>query len=949
MRYLASLFVIFLFVQTGFAQTYTIKGSVTDTLNAAPLYRASVVLIRKSDSVIQSYTRTKPNGSFEISVPAKGKYVLRVTFPSFVDFTDVINVNKTVTDIGDLPMVSKEHLLKEFVLTKQVSAIKIKGDTTEYMADSFKVKENATVEDLLKRLPGIQVDKNGQITAQGETVQKILVDGEEFFSDDPKVVTQGLQANAVEKVQVYNKKSDQAEFTGIDDGQKTKTINLELKEDKKKGYFGKVDAGGGTDGYFQDQAMINAFKAKRQFSAFGIMSNTDKVGLGWQDNNKFGSGGNTVINEDGDMFNFSSSSDQDFGGWNGQYNGQGLPKTWTGGAHYADKWNGDKEHFTTNYRYAKQNVELDGNTTTQYVLPGNTGFVSQQNKNQFSQSEKHGLDAMFEWKLDSSTTIKLTADGGYKKSETKSIYQTNTFNNDNVLMNNNNRTITSDANAQYVNADLLLRKKFKKKGRTISIDVKENYKDSKSDGNLISGTDVFTADTLGHRDTTFVSADQKKTNRTHTFAFAAKATYTEPLSKTAFVEIDYGVTANNSTGLNYSYDKDSTGKFSTIPNNTFSSNFKYNILSNMGGLNFKFNYKTVNFSFGSDISNAHYLQTDVLHGDTSRSYNYVNLFPKANITYKIGKQTSLNFFYQGSTQQPSISQIQPLQQNTDPLNITLGNPSLTQEFINKFSLNFNDYKILTSRYLYGNFSFSTIADAISTRQTTSNGVSSTQFINVNGNYSGYGYFGGGVKLKKLDLMVGLHASTYLNHVNNIVTTIDPLTLKATDHKNSNDNNNYSIGPYFNYEKENKFEFELNPGITYNQNKSTISTFANSYWAFTTEFSGTIQLPKKFEIGTTVDVMMREKTVVFTDNNNVVKWNAFIGKKFLKKSQLELKMSVLDILNQNIGYSRTAQAGVITENNYNTIRRYGMLQLVWNFTHTPAGAPKQPEGGMIIMH
>src|SRR5206468_11006586 len=138
------------------------------------------------------------------------------------------------TDLGTLPMVSKTHLLQEFVLHQQVAAIKIKGDTTEYMADSFKVKENATVEDLLKKLPGIQVDKNGQITAQGETVQKILVDGEEFFSDDPKVVTQGLQANAVEKVQVFDKKSDQAAFTGIDDGDKIKTINLSLKEDKKK-------------------------------------------------------------------------------------------------------------------------------------------------------------------------------------------------------------------------------------------------------------------------------------------------------------------------------------------------------------------------------------------------------------------------------------------------------------------------------------------------------------------------------------------------------------------------------------------------------------------------------------------------------------------------------------------------------------------------------------------
>src|SRR5690606_31616646 len=170
---------------------------------------------------------------------------------------------------GTIPMISKTHLLNEFVLKVQRGAIKIKGDTTEYMADSFFVKDGANVEDLLKKLPGIQVDRNGQITAQGEKVEKILVDGEEFFSDDPAVVTKSLQSKAIEKVQIFNKKSDQAEFTGVDDGITQKTINLLLKEDRKKGYFGKLVAGGGNNGFFEGQAMFNAFKGKRKISAFG--------------------------------------------------------------------------------------------------------------------------------------------------------------------------------------------------------------------------------------------------------------------------------------------------------------------------------------------------------------------------------------------------------------------------------------------------------------------------------------------------------------------------------------------------------------------------------------------------------------------------------------------------------------------------------------------------------
>ncbi|MBS1688857.1 MAG: carboxypeptidase regulatory-like domain-containing protein, partial [Bacteroidetes bacterium] len=295
------LFILFLlgssYLCTG--QSYTIKGSISDTLNSTHLPNASVTLLRASDSIMETFTRTDDNGAFELHPDTAGRFLIMITFPGFADYVDIVKIKDDHTlELGDIPMISRSHLLKEVVFSQQIAAIKVKGDTTEYMADSFKVKDNATVEELLKRLPGIQVDKDGKIVAQGEKIEKILVDGEEFFSDDPAVVIKGLQAKTVEKVQVYDKKSDQAEFTGIDDGQKTKTLNLELKDDMKKGYFGKIDAGGGTDGYFEDQAMINAFKGKRQLSAFGIMSNTGRVGLGWADRDKFSSGNGTTTVDD---------------------------------------------------------------------------------------------------------------------------------------------------------------------------------------------------------------------------------------------------------------------------------------------------------------------------------------------------------------------------------------------------------------------------------------------------------------------------------------------------------------------------------------------------------------------------------------------------------------------------------------------------------------------------
>ncbi|MBX2907307.1 MAG: outer membrane beta-barrel protein [Taibaiella sp.] len=930
------------FVVQGMAQPYLIRGSVTDTLNAAKLPMASVVLIRSWDSVIEAHTRTNGAGQFEARVRKQGKYFFRVTFPGFADYIDNINVKKSVTDLGDLPMISKSLLLKEFVLTQQVSAIKIKGDTTEYMADSFKVKEGATVEDLLKKLPGIQVDKNGNVVAQGETVQKILVDGEEFFSDDPKVVMKGLQADAVKKVQVYDKKSDQADFTGIDDGQKTRTINLELKEDKKKGYFGKVDAGGGSDGYFQEQGMINSVRAKRQLAAFGVVSNTDKVGLGWRDNDKFGAGnGTTEITEDGAFVTNRNSTNDDFGGWDGKYNGEGFPRTWTGGAHYANKWDESKHHVAGNYRFARQDVNVDGTTQTQYNLTDSVR-VSDTRRHQYSMGDRHGADFMYEWKVDSNTSVKVTSNAGVKQTSTYTRYETQNYFQAGTADSNtpkdtslNDRTITSDGNAQFLNTDLLLRRKFSKKGRSLSLDVKENYNESKNTGILLS--DIINPGIAVPR----ISINQKKENNTGTMAFSGKVTYTEPITKVMYAEVNAGSTVNNSTASNLSYDSSATAigdKYSDVANPLFSTDYKYNIFTYSGGLNFKFVYEKINFSFGSDVNRAEYRQTDVLRGGTVTPYGFTNLFPKASFTYRVGRQTNFNINYRGNTTAPTIQQMLPFQVNNDPLNTVEGNPALRQSFSNTVAARFNDFKILQSRFLWANVSFTTVSNAITTEQTTRGSSINTKYINMDGNYNGYGFLGYGFKIGKSDFMVGAQLNGSVYHVNNMIDGI----------KNTNDNMAISFGPYLNYDKEDKFEFRWNPQISYNDNTSTNGRANTNYYIFNNDLNGSVQLPKKFEVGSSVDMMFRQKTPIFTSNNNVIKWNAYIEKKFLKKGQLATRFSVFDILNQNLGFSRNASGNIITQNSYGTIRRYAMLNVIWNFAHTPAGAPPPQGGGMRMM-
>jgi hypothetical protein len=925
---------LFFFVCSGasFAQSYTIKGMVGDTLNANSLHNASVTLIRAKDSILETFTRTAPDGTFQLQTTSPGKYIVLITYPSFADYVDIVVLDKkTVVDIGRIPMISRTHLLSEFVLKQQIGAIKIKGDTTEYMADSFAVRENATVEELLKKLPGIQVNKNGEVVAQGEKVQKILVDGEEFFTDDPAVVTKSLQSKAVEKVQVYDKKSDQAEFTGIDDGSREKTINLQLKEDHKKGYFGKVDAGGGTDGYFQNLGMINFFRGKQKISVFGIVSNTGKIGLGWEDRDKFtgGGGSETEVSENGDLMRYYSGGD-DFESWNGTYNGQGLPKVWTGGAHYSNSWLQDKFRLNSNYRYSKQDIETAGGTITEQTVNDSTRYITLASKSSFSTGQRNRGDLMYEWKIDTTSNLKLTANGGYSRTISSSSDTTAALGNESVLLNTNRNIYSSDATSKTFNANLNWRKKFAKKGRNAAVTMNENYTVTDATGRLFSSTQIAALDTP-------IIIDQDKERTSMNFQLTGKLSYTEPLSKVAFLEGNYGMTVNNSSSRRISKDRSKDGSAADI-NYDYSSDYDFNVMTNTGGANLRFVFKKFNFSVGGAVSNTHFSQRDNLSDTLSFDRSYNNFFPKANFNYRApGKQTNFSFSYSGYTKQPTIEQVQPFKQNTDPLNIQIGNPDLRQEFDHNFNLRYHDYKVLSSTYTYLGIGSVLVTDDIGREDSIINGVDTFRYINVDGNYAAWFYGGYGFSIKKLDLRMGINLNANLSHNNSYIN----------GQRNSSNNNTYSIDLDFNHDKEKKYNLSYSPKVIFNQNTSSVNANNTNYWAFEQELNGNVELPFKFEIGTEIEWYVRQQVASFDRNNNVFRWNAWVSKKFLKSDALEVRASVFDILDQNSGYNRYGTGNTVTEENYSTIRRYGMLSLIWNFTKSPAGTPAAESGGMII--
>ena len=933
MKKISLLYLMLLFATFAAAQTANVRGTIYDSINKKNLTNTVISLLRQKDSVLYKFSRSDAAGKFALKNIQNGKYVLLVTHPSYADYADSIAVNDAAdVDLGTVNMTLIAHILEEVIVKQKISAITFKGDTTEFKADSFKVRDGGSVEELLKKLPGLQVDKDGKITAMGEKVNKVLVDGDEFFGDDPTIATRNLQAADVDKVQVYDKKSDQATFTGIDDGQREKTINLKLKEDRKKGYFGKIDLAAGLHDRWSNSLMLNAFKGKRKLSVYGIMSSTGKTGLDWDERSKYGNGDNGFEYDEDNGFFFGFWNNDEFE--NSSYYGEGLPKSWSAGLNYSNKFNDDKQSLNGSYRFTKINTEGAGSNLMQ-LITGNNIFTTRDSGNTFSSRQRQSANGTFEWNFDSSTSLKIKASGYLGKTNSLSINNSSALNEMNVLTNSSFRKTTAKGDNGNITASILFRKKFKKVGRSFSWNTEQRFDEINTTGYLFALIDTLTAS--GNLNSTIT--DQQKQNNSRTNSINSKISYTEPLAKRVFLELNYAIrnTANNSERL--TYNKDLDGKYEFL-NDTFSNHYRFNVFTNTTGLSLKYNGKKLVIGGGSNIAFTNFKQTDLFTNIVDKR-DFINFFPKANISYKIGQGTRFGINYNGSTQQPTISQIQPVQDNSNPLVITIGNPALKQQFNHSINMNFNSFQMLSQRsfYMWGNATFQ--HNAIVTRSFISDtsGKTTMQYINANGNYNYY--MGGGyyMKLKKLDanlnFSLNINGSRFYSFVNDI--------------KNTTINNAPGFDMGIGKDKEKKYNIYFRYGFNYNFSKTIVnSTVKTNYWTMNPSISITYQLPKKLEVNTNVDMNLRQRTDLFTQNNNVILWDAYIGRKIFKNDKGIIKFVAHDILDQNIGYNRYVSGNQISESNYQTIRRYFMLSFVWNFTKKLAAPEANAAGGDTII-
>ncbi|WP_346239327.1 outer membrane beta-barrel protein [Niabella insulamsoli] len=928
MRVYLSLAFIICCSLTAFSQTIPIKGSLVDSSESKSLQNTVVALLNSKDSVLVDFKRAGAKGEFQFDVPDSNNYILLVTHPYFADFSEKLMIEKgKPVDMGFINLISKAKLLDE-VIVKANRAMFMRGDTTVFTADSFKVAEGANVEELLKKLPGFQVDRNGNITAMGQQVKKVLVDGEEFFGSDPGIATKNLRADVVDQVKVYDRGSDQANFTGIDDGVRDRTIDLKLKEDKKKGYFGKIDAGGGvrersafnddaSKSRYYGAAMINAFKAKRKLSAYAISSNNGFMNLDWEDAGKYGGGGNSGVSDDGGIYIM-------YGG--GDYNrSSGIPINYNAGVHYSNKFNQDKHSINGGYRYVR--IEAPGNTQVFAKNFTPDSSWSTNSVNDFMNiSNKHSGNFIYETKLDSMNTLKLTTGANFNFSKSDSRYNVENINDETGdFINTNERNSSNDVEQSAYNANLLWMHKFKKQYRTLSINTSFNANESKTDGFLYSKLDLYRD---GVVDSTNI-IDQLNNIDNSSSNVGARISYTEPLAKDFYLEASYGFNLANRNQLRDIFAKN--GNSYTDRVDSLSNDYEFNEISNTPGLGFRYSNKKVNVNIGTSVGLTNYEQVNRTT-NMQTSYDFTNHFPRARFNYKFTPNKGLWFYYNGRTIAPSLDQLQPIRVNTDPLNQVIGNPNLRPSFSHQFNLSYNSWKMLSETGLSFGVSGGFTQNAFVNFSTITNAVRTSQTVNTNGIWYGNLYTWYSKKFRSINLDFGLSPNINLNQ------RVDFVAGSGSTVKNITNNAFYNMRVRLSRDVEKKYRISLDPYFGYNIAKASVNTMANAkYWTGGGDVAIRVYLPKEFEINTNVDASLRQKDSRFPTNNNFVFWNAELI-KWIYKKEFQLKITANDLLNQRNGYSRDFNSYSFTET-YNTVlRRHFLLGFVWNFNKMNAGAP-----------
>ena len=865
----------------------SVSGRVIQSQDKKPVDYASVAIKNLKDSSVVGATTTATDGRFIFKNLQPGSYRLYAAFLGLKnankDFT--VAADKADVNLGDIILATGSIDLQTVEIKAEVPPIVVKKDTLEFNASSFKTVENAVVEDLLKKLPGVEVDKAGAVKAQGETITKVKVDGKEFFGNDPLLATKNLPADMVDKIQIIDELSDQAQFTGIDDGTRTKIINITTRKDKKNGYFGNSSASYGSNDRYDVNANVNRFNKDQQMSVIAQFNNVNKQNFGG------GLGGN--------------------GGTGGR--STGITTTNALGFNFADTYS-DQTQLSASYFFNKTENLILRNSITQNLL-GDITTVFNNNQNNVSDRLNHRLNFMIDTKIDSLTSLRIQPTLSYTNNESlnNSIYARDysTYVTDGTQALNNHSTAPSISN------NILLRRKFMRRGRTLSLNFNTSINNNDADNynNIIDNT-------INGGITTQKVTNQFNDQQSESINQSSRLVYTEPISKILSLEFNYQNGYNHNTSDRFTYNYNPATLQYDLLDLTYSNSYENTILTNSAGFSFNGNGKKYNWNIGMAVQN-----TDRTNNNLTQHYvlkqNVFNYTPSAMYRYNFSNSKRLVINYRGSTTQPTIQQLQPIPNNTNTQSIPLGNPDLKPEFNNTLRVAYNTFTAGKNRSLFINLNLTQTSNKIANSSSLiQSGINQGKIavlpVNVGGTYTGS---------IASSLSLPIMAENKLNFQISANGSYDRDVNFTNSLKNIT--NSWSVTNGYRL-VSNLDKLELTAGVSGSVNRSTYSVQPNSntrYYTFSPNISVGYMFPG--DIRWYVDADYNQNTgrgEGFDTKFTLV--NSYISKQFFK-NRGTFKAAINDLLNENQGITRTANNNTIQDVSYNVLKRYFMF----SFTYT----------------
>ncbi|WP_367916450.1 outer membrane beta-barrel protein [Leadbetterella sp. DM7] len=909
------------FVMHYAAQGQTLKGQVKGQ-DGAFLVNSTVMLLDTKDSTMLSFTKTKENGLFEVKSSGKGDVLLQVSNVGYEKFLRYISLTGADQNLGVITLDSATRELAELVVKGERAAVGVNKDTVEFNAGSFKVQENAMVEELLKRMPGMEVDREGNVTAQGKNVTRILVDGKEFFGRDPKMSTKNIPANAIDKVQVFDKKSDRAEFTGIDDGEEETTINLKLRADKKNLGFGRFVAGAGVDGNSKSRYNLGAnyytFKNGNQLSFIGNANNINEQSFSTSDFSMagIGRGGGGIS----------------FGGGGMGLGRTGLMRNISGGLNFNNKLS-PKTEINGSYSYTNTNLFTTRESTTESVIGtletnGNAG--SQQN----TESDSHRLNVTLNNKINDKNSIRWINRVDYRNNTGNTLSESEEYlKSTGELRNSTDRMNTSKGNSFGLTSQALYRKAFARRGRSFTTNLTLGINNGDTDGTLVSHNGLFDSKTGS---IAYTDLNQVNNQISRKFTMGAEVSYTEPLNSTNFLEFNYSYQKVNNDLDKSVYNVKETGNtLDTTLSNRYNNDYVYN----RAGLSYRISKDKWNGNIGAAIQDSKLEGDLILRNETIRK-RFTNPVFTGRVRYSISSARSMDLSYNTNISEPSMTQLSPVPDNSNPLNIFVGNPNLKPQYSQRLNLNFRDFNQLkfTNFFVTAGLSFTddkitnkVIYDEVTLAQTRTP-INYGNDVSVNGNIN-YGF-----RVRAINTRFSLNSNVNYGRSMTLINNIDNITKTLRN--------------------GNSIRADFMPGDNFNMGVSTRLTFNNSKYSQNTQlnpsymnqdYTGDLQwiLPNVFTLTSSLDYSIYR----YATSNEVQRipiWNAALLRPVLKNKRGEIKFSVNDLLNKNQGITQTASGNTFTEERTNALGRYFLFTFTYNLNGGIQGNIRQGGGGPRII-